>query len=387
MKTETIPSPSIDHKSQIDYGKLTVLQLADRISNSGDAKALRELHNNRRFYYREDRRSYRLAEYIATLKSSKIARQWCGRAPLALEEAYDRTIDKFNNLPARAGDNKQKECQGPDCQLYFSAYLAFTTAHLEEKPPANALEAELISLEMLRRMIDRQFYLSCLDARRKEYGFAARRYRWRFDSGDLYIWLPFEVHHCQSWLQANVGEVDPLRRGEKNRVQVIVDRLLARRKLYSLSELCHVERRLLRRPGRPVCLTEEQVSVDGLAQTVADEKAENMERQRRTIQLLGKDKLKELIHTVFARLACGEYVEKDIADFFELSPATFSRFAGSHWKRCSGRTDVEAVPVLWRNVAHTLAGHSKFVMAASKARVLKCVQEILKAEQAKEDLG
>ena len=43
-------------------------------------------------------------------------------------------------------------------------------------------------------------------------------------------------------------------------------------------------------------------------------------------------------------------------------------------------------PDLWVNVARTLAGHSKFVMAAKKAGVLKRLRQMLKAEQIKEDL-
>ena len=384
MKTETKPSISIDFKARIDYEQMPLLQLEDRIANNSDKQALKEVHENRLVNHHDHKRSFHPCEYIEMLKNSKIASQWCGYEDLVLQEAYDRTIDKFSNIPSQTGD-KQPKAQGPDCRLYFSACFIHTTDQFKAKPPTNAIQAEMISSEMLRRMIDRQFYFSCLEARRKEYKFA-RRYRWRLSGGDLYLWLPFEIHRrrCRQWLETNIGEVDPLRFGEKERVQAIIDRFLLKRKIFFLSELHEVEEKLPPDPNPPSSMLEEQITVDGLAETVADEKAENIKHQRRTIQLLGKEKLKKLIHTIFNALARGEYVEYKIAASYGLSPATFSRFAGAHWnKNCDEANLVP--PDLWTNVSHTLADHLKFVMAAKKAGVLKQVRGILKAEQMRED--
>ena len=384
MKTKIEPLTSIGLKGRIDYEQMPLLQLEDRIANNSDMQALKEVHDNRLVNHHDHKRSFHPCEYIEMLKNSKIASQWCGYENMVSEEAYNLTIDKFSNMPTQTGD-KQPKAQGPDCRLYFSACLVHTTDLFKAKPPANAIEAEIISAEMLRRMIDRQFYFSCLEARRKEDKFA-RRYRLELDQGDLYLRLPWEVprQRCREWLEANIGQVDPLRAGEKERVQAIIDRLLSKRKIFFLSELHQLEEILPSNPDPLSSMLEEQITVDGLAETVADEKAENIKQQRRTIQLLGKEKLKKLIHSIFNALARGEYVEYRIAASYGLSSATFSRFAGAHWnKNCD---DISSVPALWTNVAHTLAGHLKFVMEAKKAGVLKQVCGILKAGQIREDL-
>ena len=90
-----------------------------------------------------------------------------------------------------------------------------------------------------------------------------------------------------------------------------------------------------------------------------------------------------MIRTIFTRLANEKYVEKDIARSFGLSPATFSRFAGSHWKNHCDNINM-VVPDLWNNTAHTLAGHLDFVKAAQKAGIWKRVCEIVKPEETKE---
>ena len=192
MKTETKPSISIGLKGRGDYGQMPLLQLEDWIAHNSDRQALKELHNNRWLNSRDCNRKYRLAEYIEMKMNSSIARKWCGNDSMTLVEAYNRTIDKFNNMPVQTDDDQSKP-QGPDCRLYFLACFIYTTNLFKEKPPANALEAEMISREALQRMADRQIHFSCLEERRKGNPFV-RRYRLERDHGDLYLSVPWLSH-------------------------------------------------------------------------------------------------------------------------------------------------------------------------------------------------
>ena len=133
MKTEIKPSISIGLKGQIDYGKLTLLQLVEQIVQDRDKQAMTELQNNRKFGHRK--RKYHLAEYIEMLKSRKTAWERCGHEIMVLEEAYNLCIDKFSNLPAQTKDDEQPKGQGPDCRLYFSAFSKYITDLFKEKPP------------------------------------------------------------------------------------------------------------------------------------------------------------------------------------------------------------------------------------------------------------
>ena len=380
MRRATLSSSSTHLRGRINYDKLTRLELTERIANHSDTEAAKEHLENRPLSRPEYKGSHNLVEYIALLRDSGIAKRWCGYDALVLDAAYDLTIDKFFNIPVQTDDDEQQRSRCTDCRPYFLAYFIYTSDLFKENPPANALEADMISSESMRKMVVRQFRFSCREARRRLYKFV-RRYRWRFPEfeKDIYVWLPWEIPRgqCQAWLKVQILDVDPQRPGEQERVQQEIDWLLAKRKLFSLEELDRVGESLPPSPDPLPSAIETQVSVEGLAETVACEKAERIKEQRPTIYHLGEEKLKKLIRTVFAKLAYGEYVEKDIARRFGLSEATFSRFAGSRWQSSSDDTVESLVPDLWRNVAHTLADHLDFVVAAQKAGVWKRVSGVL----------
>jgi hypothetical protein len=356
---------------------MPLLDLVERIATYSDDQALNELHDNRVLFLFRHKKALRLADYVAAIRESSLARQWCGYDDMVLDHAYDLTIDKFCNIPTDSDGRRSSKCQGPDCRYYFGAFLDCATARLKANPPANAIEAEASAAEILRRFVERHFHFSCWESRRKAQKLV-RRYMWELGGYTLYIWLPLEIpgRQCREWLNTHVPDVDARRVGEQDRVQEIVDKFLTRREIIPLHRVCGNIGGIPAGPGTLPSFVEERITVEGLAGVVAEEKAENIMHQRPAVRQLGVDKLKELIHAVFAELACGDYVEETIATHFGISKSTLSRFAGSRW----GNYLHGPVPDLWRNTAQTLAGHSAFIMAAQRAGVWKRVSQVSTVE-------
>ena len=383
MKTETLPLSSIGLQHRTNYGKLTLLQLIERIADSGDPGALEELHDEREIFHDQQKNTIHLAEYLAVLMNSRLAGFCCGGDSQIIEDAYNMTLDKFFNIPTGQESSQQQDPQGPNCRYYFNAFVKCVKKKQKEKPPANAIKADIISAEILRRLITWHFFLSCIEAKRRAQKLR-RRYMYEKDGEKIYLWLSWELGgHCRQWLQTNIPDIDPHRPGEQQRVQAIIDRLLRETKIYYLSELKNVDEKLPPSPYSVPSSMRDQITVKGLAEAVATEKAENINQQKPTIRQLGKVKLKQLIRTVFTQIAYGRYIEKDVACRFGLSLSTLSRFAGSHFRFTLDNDTVTQVPALWRNTAGVLSSHPDFATAAQRAGVWERVCGVLNA---KEDL-
>jgi hypothetical protein len=359
---------------------MSLVELAERIAFDGDRCALKELHDNRVLCCWKDKGPLRPVEYIEVLSQGSLARRWCGYDDIVLDQAMNLAIDKFSNIPTEAASSHRPHGKGPDCRYYFRAFVDYATARLELEPPTHAIEIEIAAAEILRKLVKRHFYFSCLECRRRAQRLL-RRYLWEVDGRGLYLWLPVEMpgRHCRKWLEANVRDVDPSHPGEQERVQGIVNRLLGRPRMLSIHAV-HGAADCITAGMDPVAsMIEEEISVSGLAGYIADEKAENVEQQRPAIRRLGRERLRQLVGEVFDGLVRGDYQADRIAGCFGLSKATFSRFAGSRWKGNGTKPARAAVPDLWRNTAQTLARHPAFVAAAKHAGVWKRVTEVLDA--------
>ena len=359
------------------YGRVPLIQLAMGISQWADHQALRELHANRSVFRNRSNQLVVLAEFLADLRDRDITFQWCGRDPVVVDQAYDLTLSKFLNLPSQRPDGRQNaEHDGPDCRHYYRAFCNHAAAVLKEQPAGNLLDRELRAATLLQTLVTRHFYLSCLECWRRAQKLV-RRYRWQVDGASLLIWLPVEMsgRRCRRWLETNFPDVDPKRPGERDRLQGRVDRLLARRRVLSLDRLSASEGQVLAHHSRPQCA--DDISIHGLAAVVAGEKAENLEAQRPSIKVLGGPTVKRLVETVFESLATNQHKAETIARTFGLSKATFSRFAGCHWRRDSGASGESAVPDLWRNTAHILASCEEFVAVARQAGVWDRVRRVI----------
>jgi AraC-like DNA-binding protein len=174
------------------------------------------------------------------------------------------------------------------------------------------------------------------------------------------------------WLEKNVGVPNPAAPAETRRIQAIIDEHLGRAAHFRLDDLSAQLHSDTLQDSAAECFVEEEVSLRGLANVVADEKAGNIRQQRPAIQGLGRATLRRLIHKIFEHLSDDRYEEREIANAFGLSAPTFSRFAGHRWRLAAQARP----PDLWANTARLIAGHKVFVEVAQEAGVWPRVQEL-----------
>lgn len=353
---------------------LGLAELVERIAERDDRRALRELHDRRTAFRLQTGAAMLLAEFAEALCTMRWAGRLTGGDQAILDRAYDLTIDKFSHLPSTAATPLPLKSPGPDCRKYFRAFLQRMEHEMADRDDMDPISQEILTAEVLQRIVVRHFRLSCLEARRSRNP-ARTRYAWHVNGTVLYLWMPASLWggRRRAWLQQNVGAVDPARPGERFRIQAIVDDRLGTARHVPIGDgRCA----LLGGRGRldpPAMLIEEEIAQKGLAETIADEKARHIELQRPAIRALGRAKLKRLILRIFRQIEEDRYQEKALAEAFGLSRPTLSRFAGSRWSvQAASR-----VPDLWANTAHTLAGHEDFVQTAREARVWPVVEKIL----------
>jgi hypothetical protein len=368
------------------YQHFTLLRLAELIARDSDEKALQELHNNRRLFYYHSRQPLRLAEFTDKLRQSSPAHRWCNAEADILEKAYDLTISKFSNLPDCSKNAPQLKPQGPDCRYYYEAFIKQAEKTIDNRFYSRDNDRERQMAKLLQNLIVRHFRLSCQECSRRDKKFTTR-YLWQVDGHSMEVFLPADLNGRQRgrWLTENIPDVEPARAGERQRVQAIIDDLTKKRRILSLGDI--EENTIAAKPADFESQIEQELTVKGLADVVAREKADNIELQRDAIQKLGKQKLQQLICHIFDCLAWGKYEAAKIADSFKINRATFSRFAGSSWLTQSGKSRQSPIPDLWFNTAQTLAGHPVFVRVAGDAGILGRVEQVLKTGNARRRNG
>ena len=135
----------------LDYRSLSMMDLVARIVNDEDRAALEEVLNRRIFHSPEQPR-LRLNDFLGFLRSWASKGTWgVVRAYEAADKAYDITLDKFSNLhnpkapdwEAPLSDQLKLKRPGPNCRLYYQAFISHITRKFENQPPAGPLDEEL----------------------------------------------------------------------------------------------------------------------------------------------------------------------------------------------------------------------------------------------------
>lgn len=359
-----------------------------QIVKDQDRLALREFHDHRRVFRYGAEGSLLLAEYVGRLCQSSRAREWCERDPVVLDQAYDLTIAKFSNLPDPSRKRVTKHAAGRkmnrdevDCRYYFGAFCEHVRRSAE-RTRGSRIEGEIVAVRSLQTFVYRHFRLSCLESARRA-RLLVKRYNWKVNGTAMWLWFPTEMsgRKIADWLETNVGEPDPARPGERERVQDLVDGYFGRRVIQSIIDSDGVSEFIETSNATGRWSQPSGVSVDRLAAHVAEEKADNLSMQRLTIRSLHEERLRKLILTIFEGLSRGDYHDWRVAQAFGLSRATMSRFAGSRWSQRHKRNGDSTIPDLWRNTAYVLAKEPAFVSAAREAGVWPMVCAALKGRQ------
>lgn len=342
------------------YHSLSLVDLIKKIADSDDSQALYEFHNNRSAFIYNNGPPLVFVEYLNELRKSIIRGGSTSFNVLqTADKVYDLTLEKFINLPtsskpghsaSRKNDGTLKQ-NGPDCRLYYRAYLKRCAKSFNKKPPEGELEKEIRATKILQGLVRRQFLFSLLEAERGQNLFRSR-YNWNVNGGTLTVYLPVIIKRLErrKWLEENIENPDPLRKGERERIQAIINRTFINQRIVQIEDAQNLS-------DEKNCPSywEGNGSKQSLAKVVAEEKADNIEKQRPTIKALGREKLKQLILRVFDEIRYSDYSDGKLAQDFALSKPTFSRFAGSKWKK-----NGHCVPDLWRNTAKVLSKNPLF---------------------------
>ncbi|SRR6056297_216105 len=341
------------------YQNMALLDLIRCIVYKNDRQALDEFHTNRTLFRYDNSEPLLFINFLNKLRDSTAQSIWRWHNSHAIADiAYDLTLDKFARLPdanSKKSISEKNETNmkrsGTDCRYYFNAFLE-RMKQLQQNHRGKELEEEYQAAQIMQGLVRRHFYLSVLEASRRTNPFWSR-YNWNVNGTNICLWLPkaLKGKERRKWLEANIEGPDPAQPHERQRIQAIIDQKMLKEHYVPLSK---AEGKIAKETSPFWSDMDENLGIS-LAQSVADEKVVNIDKQRRKIKALGKEKLKKMILCIFENIVSGEKEDIQLAMSFGLSQATFSRFAGRHWLKADSE-----VPDLWLNTAEVLSKHNIF---------------------------
>ena len=369
---------------QTSYASLATMVLVRAVVTTSDRDALNELLAHRRLFCHGKKRLV-LPGFLWELRISSQRKQGSKVTVDEFSEgAYDLTLSKFSNLPGAESETQSRDSQKDseklkqkqiDCRNYYRVVLDRMEEWCKENPLASALAEELAVGKIFQDFVVRHFYLSRLEALRRQRPFSSR-YAWKVRGVAVTLWYPVEIpaNIFREWLSEQ-----PLVSNEdlnelRDRVQATIDAHYYLNRLVSVDDLAD-----------QLGAAEDHHGSAGdvpflLARVVAIEKVNNIDKLRPAVKSLGKKTLEQLILRIFSDLVDETFEDGAIANDFGLSKATFSRFAGSHWRERLTGEEGDAIPDLWRNTAKAIATDPVFLEAAQGAHVSSIIQRMLNSD-------
>lgn len=378
------------------YAHLDLVDLMTRIVD-GDPCALDTLVTDRKPLLRHGQ-PVGIPEWIESVSQSDASRRSGGDE--VTESARDLLYDRLTRMPGRpkptsnpsdngstsgnaaegsSGGTSGGGGGGVDCRHYYRGFV-------DRLRPVGNRESytEAAYASHTRQTLSRLEYNTWVHHRFN--GYAHRHWRlclseaWRRQqrltvayehksSGiSMRLWVPASIPPRQraAWIDRNFGPVVPDAAGTttvQHRLQTQIDSWLD----HALRERERELRSSLQHDpfGRnlPLATIEQGWTQQGLAQTVAHEKAQIPERLRTSIAALGPERIKSLILGIFEDMIQGTYHPASTARRFGLHKSTLTRFAAARWHP----DDDGPVPDLWLNTAQVLASQPRFTAALEEA--------------------
>jgi len=368
MNTPQLFRLSDSQSGMSPYSRMSLMRLFNFIVEDSDGLALEEVHNRPLFLAKGA--LLRLIQYLNWLRELAANRLLDIRNSDEISEiAYDLAVTKFSELPNEKEEGMKR--RGAGCRLYFRAIQLSVNRSYQADPPAGELERETRAAKILQRYVNRHFRFSIYEALRIADRFWSRYY-WRIGGEDqICVKLPVVLAGSKrrAWLEKNIDNPDPKRPGEAKRIQEIINRKFIREMFTPFEAVSASLDPEKNDPETKFWSKEDEHNGIMLSKVVAKEKAINIRKQRPAVRKLGKSKLKKMILQIFDDLQNDDYKDVKIARAFNLSKATFSRFAGSKWRQNDSQ-----IPDLWLNTAQIISKHDIFRELAEKAGVWEKVK-------------
>lgn len=154
-----------------DYRKSSLIDLVKSIVD-GDSIALDEFHGHRTVFPGPSL----FIDYVNRLRENALNHKDRHLSDEVIEEAQNILTDRFSNLPpsesiGKMGDDERSQKKRlkrshVDCRYYFRAFTKQVLAEIKDKNVQGLIEQENLACRNLKRLVDRHYKYSVLEAYR-----------------------------------------------------------------------------------------------------------------------------------------------------------------------------------------------------------------------------
>lgn len=358
-------------RGEMSYSAGPSLSVLRPIAEDAETAALHEFHNNRRLFRLDGGLPMTFTEFAVRLCHGEVAHCVFGNQTELEDIAYDDLVRRFTDVH-RSGTHVRKKRRVRDCRKNFASIVRAVDRWRERHGGADSLELEAATARICQRKVATHAWFALLEALRN-HNPTRSRYQGRSDGRLVTVWMPkwLTGRRRREWLRRHAGvESD----ATDSALQRHADREFGRCSVRPISEAESLADAC--QPSPLDWLIEHEIATRGLVAFVADEKADRIAELPPSIAALGPDRVRVLVHRIFHAKEGGFVCDRTIAAEFGLSPASYSRLAGSRWRPGGPRS----MPVLIDNLCQVLAAHPPFTDAARRAGVWETVRQLLERQ-------